>query len=116
MAEPKAQGDLTRKDAIARRAKFFRGLGDASRLAILDALAEGECSVQEIVMRTGLGQPNVSNHLRCLLECGLVSRRSEGRFARYRLSDARVAGLIGDVDRLLAATATGVEDCEHYVG
>ena len=109
-----AQGDLLEADALELRAKLFRGLGDPSRLAILDALVSSECSVQEIVRHTGLGQPNVSNHLRCLLECGLVSRRSEGRFVRYSLADRRVAGLIHDADQLLASTAIGIDNCERY--
>jgi len=108
------QDDLSAPDALELRAKLFRGLGDPSRLAILDALLSGERSVQEIVGHTGLGQPNVSNHLRCLLDCGLVSRRSEGRFVRYRLADRRVAGLIRDADQLLAATGIEIEDCERY--
>ncbi|SPJ22493.1 ArsR/SmtB family transcription factor [Palleronia abyssalis] len=106
--------DLLAHDALELRAKLFRGLGDPSRLAILDALVSDECSVQEVVGHTGLGQPNVSNNLRCLLDCGLVSRRSEGRFVRYRLADRRVAELIRAADRLLASTATGLGDCERY--
>lgn len=109
-----AQGDLLAADALELRAKLFRGLGDFSRLAILDALVSCERNVQEIVSHTGLGQPNVSNHLRCLLDCGLVSRRSKGRFVRYRLADRRVADLLRDADRLLAATGTGIDDCKRY--
>ena len=108
------QDDLSAADTLEPRAKLFRGLGDPSRLAILDALVSGERNVQEIVGHTGLGQPNVSNHLRCLLDCGLVSRRSEGRFVRYRLADGRVADLLRDADRLLAATGTGIDGCESY--
>ena len=108
------QDDLSAPHTVALRAKLFRGLGDPSRLAILDALVLDECSVQEIVGHTGLGQPNVSNHLRCLLDCGLVSRRSEGRFVRYRLADGRIAGLIQDADRLVASTATGLDNCKRY--
>ena len=109
-----AQGDLLAADALELRAKLFRGLGDPSRLAILDALVSGERNVQEIVGHTGLGQPNVSNHLRCLLDCGLVSRRNEGRFVRYRLADRRIADLIRDADQLLASTAVGVDACRSY--
>ena len=114
MTTQDVQDDLLAPDALELRAKLFRGLGDPSRLAILDALVAGERSVQEIVAHTGLGQPNVSNHLRCLLHCGLVSHRSEGRFVRYRLADRRVAELIRAADRLLASTATGLGDCERY--
>ena len=44
----------------------------------------------------------------------LVTRRSEGRFVRYRLADGRVADLLRDADRLLAATGTGIDGCESY--
>ena len=108
------QDDLSAADTLEPRAKLFRGLGDPSRLAILDALLSDERSVQEIVTQTGLGQPNVSNHLRCLLDCGLVSRRNEGRFVRYRLADRRVADLIREADQLLASIAVGVDACRSY--
>ena len=96
------------------RAKFFRGLGDESRILILDALCATELSVGEIVERTKLSQSNVSNHLRCLGECGLVTCKREGRFARYRISDPRVVGLLQAADALLSAVATGVEACGRY--
>ena len=74
-----------RKSAtIERRAKLFRGFADPSRLAILGALCNEPLAVHEIVERTELSQPNVSNHLRCLLDCGLVASDREGRFIRYR--------------------------------
>lgn len=99
---------------VERRAKLFRGLADPSRLAILDALRAGALAVQEIVERTDLAQPNVSNHLRCLSECGLVAKERDGRFVRYRLSDVRVAALLRDADALLDAVAVGVEACGNY--
>ena len=114
VTEQELQDDLSASDTLALRAKLFRGLGDPSRLVILDALLSDERNVQEIVANTGLGQPNVSNHLRCLLECGLVSRRSEGRFARYRLADSRVVDRIRDADALLALTAVRVDACRSY--
>ena len=114
MTTQDVQDDLSAPDTLELRAKLFRGLSDPSRLTILDALASDERNVQEIVGHTGLGQPNVSNHLRCLLECGLVSRRSKGRFVRYRLADRRVADLIRDADQLLASTANGVDACQSY--
>ena len=100
--------------ALERRAKLFRSLGDRSRLAILDALRAGDLTVGEIVDRTRLSQPNTSNHLRCLAECGLVRSEREGRFARYRLADHRVPALLDQADVLLRTVATGVEGCERY--
>ena len=50
----------------------------------------GEADGSQIVEITGLSQPNASNHLACLLDCGLVAREARGRYAFYRLADERV--------------------------
>ena len=79
---------------VELRAKLFRGLSDSSRLLILEALRAGPLSVGEIVNVTHLSQPNASNHLRCLSECGLVTGEQRGRFVHYRLSDPRFEALL----------------------
>ena len=79
---------------VADRAKLFRGLADPSRLAILEALRPGPLSVGQIVAATGLSQPNASNHLRCLSECGLVAGEARGRFVDYRLADLRIPATV----------------------
>jgi len=102
------QDDVSVPDTLDRWAKLFRGPGDPGRPAILDARVATERSVREIVSHAGLGQPNVSNHLRCLLYCAPVGRRSEGRFALCRLADSRIADLIRYSDRLLDPMAAGL--------
>jgi DNA-binding transcriptional ArsR family regulator len=97
--------------ALNLRAKFFRGLSDSSRLSILENLCAGPMNVSELVEATGLSQPNVSNHLACLRDCGLVSAQSEGRFVYYRLSDVRVRGLLLLADEVLTEVARGVYEC-----
>ena len=87
------------------QAKLFRGFSDRSRLAILEALRNGALPVGEIVRATGLTQPNVSNHLRCLSECGLVVGEQRGRFVHYRLGDEAVARMLRLADELLAGAA-----------
>lgn len=96
------------------RAKLFRGFADASRLAIVEALRTGALNVGDIVEETGLGQSNVSNHLACLLDCGLVVREQRGRFVFYRLSDGRVSELLRMADELLEEVAVGLEACRRY--
>ncbi|MDW8234953.1 MAG: metalloregulator ArsR/SmtB family transcription factor, partial [Roseiflexaceae bacterium] len=76
--------------AVELQAKLFRGFADPSRLAILEALRDGALTVSEIVQITGLTQSNVSNHLGCLRDCGLVTATPQGRFVYYELSDKRV--------------------------
>ena len=101
--------------ATGLKAKLFRGLSDPSRLAILESLRDGALTVSQIVEATGLGQSNVSNHLSCLWDCGLVAREQQGRYVRYRLSDQRVDGLLRLADELLADVAKGIYECTRYV-
>lgn len=105
---------VTEEQDVRLRARLFRGLSDASRLAIVEAVRPGPRSVGEIVDATGLGQSNVSNHLACLLDCGLVVREQRGRRAFYRIADARVDALLGLADALLSDVASGVGDCPRY--
>jgi DNA-binding transcriptional ArsR family regulator len=100
--------------SLELQAKLFRGFGDPSRLAILEALRKGALPVGEIVTATGLSQPNVSNHLRCLSDCGLVTGMPRGRFVHYRLSDPRIERLLAVADDLVQGTAQGVDACENY--
>ena len=93
-------------------AKYFRGLGDPSRLRILELLrAEQELSVGELVERLGLPQPKVSNHLACLRWCGFVEARREGRTVYNRIADARVATMLDLAESLLADNAEHVAAC-----
>src|SRR3989337_1629341 len=99
------------KTGLAVKAKLFRGFGDASRLSILDSLRHGPLTVSEIIEATGLSQSNVSNHLGCLRDCGLVAAEQEGRFVTYHLSDDRVGDLIATAESLLADVARGGYEC-----
>ncbi len=100
--------------SIELKAKLFRGFADSSRLAILEALRVGPFTVGEVVEATGLTQSNVSNHLGCLRDCGLVTSEQQGRFVRYELSDERVVALLGLAEELLADVAKGVYECTRY--
>lgn len=100
--------------ALALKAKLFRGFSDPSRLAILEALRDGPLSVGEIVSITGLSQPNTSNHLSCLFDCGLVVREQRGRYVYYRLGDDRVAPLLETADEILSDVAKGIYECTRY--
>jgi len=96
------------------KAKLFRGFADPSRLAILEALREGPRAVGEIVSATGLSQPNASNHLACLRDCGLVMSEKRGKYVHYQLSDPRVGELLTLAAALLADVAQGVYACTRY--
>ena len=105
---------VTVEPGIELKSKLFRGFSDGSRLSILEVLLEDEVTVSKIVERTGLSQPNVSSHLRCLSECGLARSRREGRHIYYRASDPRVHEIIQLAEELLADSAQGVYECTRY--
>jgi DNA-binding transcriptional ArsR family regulator len=96
------------------RAKLFRGLGDVSRLRVLEALRDGSLSAGEIVTRTGLSQPNASMHLACLAECGLVTWERRGKFVHYELADSRVVKLLDQAEDLLLHVGPLIEACPRY--
>ena len=96
------------------KARLFRGFSDPSRLKILETLRSGELTVGAIVEQTGLSQSNVSNHLSCMRDCGLVTAEPRGRFSAYRLSDPRVGELLLLAESLLADVARGVYECTRY--
>ena len=100
--------------AVALKAKLFRGFADPSRLSILDALRAGPLTVSEIVVATGLSQSNASNHLGCLRDCGLVVAEQAGRYVTYHLSDDRVGELLTLTESLLSDVARGVYECTRY--
>jgi DNA-binding transcriptional ArsR family regulator len=93
-------------------AKYFRGLGDPTRLRILELLRrEGQLSVGELVGRLGLSQPKVSNHLACLRWCGFIETRREGRTVYNQIADARVEAMLDLAESLLGDNAEHVAAC-----
>ncbi|MDS1271974.1 metalloregulator ArsR/SmtB family transcription factor [Lipingzhangella sp. LS1_29] len=83
-----------RLDAIHR---LGRALADPTRCRLLLALVDGPTHPADLAQQLGLTRQNVSNHLSCLRECGLVATASEGRRVRYTLVDARLAHALDDL-------------------
>src|SRR5437764_15465896 len=97
-------------------AKYFRVLGDRTRLRALELVAERERSVGELAGLLGEPQPKVSNHLACLRWCGFVVTRREHRTVHYRLADERVAAVIELGRQLLRSNAEHVAACRRVDG
>jgi DNA-binding transcriptional ArsR family regulator len=94
--------------------KYFRALGDPTRVRILELLQEhDELSVGEIVERLEQSQPKISNHLACLRWCGFVHTRREHPTVYYRVADERVTQLLGLGRALLADNAEHVAACRR---
>jgi DNA-binding transcriptional ArsR family regulator len=64
----------------------FNAMAEPRRREIVDALADGERPVNDLVRLLGLKQPQVSKHLRVLREVGVVDVREDGRRRLYRLN------------------------------
>lgn len=100
---------------LSIKAKLFKGLGDTTRLSILEILREeGETTTSEIVKKTRQSQSNISNHLSCLLDCGLVSNRREGKNIFYRLGNEKIIKLLEETDAILAEFANRIYSCVNY--
>lgn len=63
----------------------FAALGDPTRLAIIQRLAEGETSVQELARPFDISGPAISRHLKVLEQAGLISRRRDAQLRPCRL-------------------------------
>ena len=81
-------------DAVFERAaEIFASLSDASRLAVLRRVMEGEVYVGEVARCLGFKQPTVSKHLSILQAAGLVHSRREASKMFYSVADPMVMDL-----------------------
>ncbi len=91
--------------------KFFKGLGDSTRLRIIEALLGKERKVSELINLMGVPQSNVSNHLACLKWCGYINSRKEGTSIYYRISDDRVRKVLSLAKEIIADHAENLYSC-----
>jgi ArsR family transcriptional regulator, cadmium/lead-responsive transcriptional repressor len=87
--------------------RYFRVLGDPTRLRIVEALLEGERTVSDLVDLLGVPQSRVSNHLACLRWCRFVDSERRGRTVVYCISDERIARV------LELASSLAEPNCDH---
>src|SRR4051812_38061179 len=97
-------GDRAAKDALYDGfALVAKALGSGRRAEIVDVLAQGERSVEEVAGEIGQSVANPSQHLRHLARAGLLRSRRDGTRVYYSLASARV----GDLWRALRDVAAG---------
>jgi DNA-binding transcriptional ArsR family regulator len=85
--------------ALAPVADYFKVLSELSRLQVLCSLKSGSKNVTEIMEETGLGQANVSKHLKILAQAGIVSRTPQGVSVYYKIAEPFIfdlCELVGD--------------------
>jgi ArsR family transcriptional regulator, cadmium/lead-responsive transcriptional repressor len=76
-------------------------LADPTRRRMLTLLLAGPAYPAELAVVLDVSRAKVSNHLACLRGCGLVTATREGRQVRYELADARLAGALRDLARVV---------------
>jgi DNA-binding transcriptional ArsR family regulator len=93
----------------------LQALSEPRRVAILDALRDGEQPVGALVGRLGVSQPAVSKHLRVLKDAGLVEARVDAQRRLYRIRPEPLA----DLDEWLASYrqlwAAHLDRLEHHL-
>jgi DNA-binding transcriptional ArsR family regulator len=97
----------------AAAARFFRVLGDPTRLAILELLEDGERSVGQLVAAVGQSQPRVSTHLACLRHCGFVTADRRGKEVFYRMALGGLGEILQASAEVMAPLAERLATCER---
>jgi rhodanese-related sulfurtransferase len=101
-------------DAFAETA---RALASGRRAEIVDVLAQGERSVEELAGEVGQSLANTSHHLRSLARAGLVATRRDGTRIYYRLAGERVAELWAALREVAVEHVAGIDRlAEDYLG
>jgi rhodanese-related sulfurtransferase/DNA-binding transcriptional ArsR family regulator len=90
-------------------AVIARALASGARLELLDFLAQGERSVEDLAQISGLSLANTSKHLQQLKSAGLVQARRDGKHIRYGLADDRVLDAIAALRGLAESHLGAVE-------
>ena len=93
-------------------AKFFRGLGDASRLKILEHLLENESDIEELAELLKVPIQQVNRHLSCLAWCGYIIAREIDKRVYYMIADKRIEQLIKMAEGLMTNRAYFINTCK----
>jgi DNA-binding transcriptional ArsR family regulator len=96
--------------ATFRRHEGWEALGDPSRFAIVQRLAERPHAVGELADELPISRQAVSQHLRVLKTAGLVADRAEGTRRVYRLNPAGVSALKDQLDTFWRRALEGYQD------
>jgi rhodanese-related sulfurtransferase/DNA-binding transcriptional ArsR family regulator len=116
-----------KQDVYAQLARVGKALGHANRLELLEFVAQGPRSVEELANMARLSVANASKHLQELRQAGLVRARKEGLRVFYEVAGPDVVDLLAalrevaetrlaEVDQLLRTYVTARDDLEPIPG
>jgi rhodanese-related sulfurtransferase/DNA-binding HxlR family transcriptional regulator len=111
-------GDRAAKDALFDAfAEVAKALASGRRAEIVDLLAQGERSVDEIAAEIGQSVANTSHHLRAMARAGLLRTRRDGTRIYYALAGERVEALSAALRDVASEHVAGIERLtEAYLG
>jgi ArsR family transcriptional regulator len=110
MANPPEPTPKPKQALFAQLAIIARALGSGARLELLDFLAQGERSVEDLARVTGLSIANTSKHLQQLKAAGLAQARRDGKHVRYGLADDQVLDAVAALRGLAKTRSRAVAD------
>src|SRR5712671_2588895 len=103
-------GDRAAKDALFDAfAEVAKALASGRRAEIVDLLAQGERSVEEIANEIDQSVANTSHHLRAMARAGILTTRRDGTRIHYRLASERVADLWTALRGIATEHVAGIE-------
>jgi rhodanese-related sulfurtransferase len=112
-----------KREIFENLARIGNALSSAVRLDLIELLAQGERSVDELATLTGTTVANTSQHLQKLKQAGLIVGRKDAQFVRYRLAGDAVVALfhalgaagrayLADVDRIVRLYFSAKDEME----
>jgi ArsR family transcriptional regulator len=89
-----------KRDLYVQFAAVAKAIGNEHRLELLEHVAQGERSVEDLAQRAGLSVANASQHLQNLRRAGLVVGRRQAKFVLYRLADDAVLTMLSAMHKV----------------
>ncbi len=107
-----------KKRLFEQFARVAKALASPNRLELLEALAQGEKSVDALAQASEMSVANTSHHLQVLRDSGLAVSRKEGLQVFYRLSDEQIPSMLGCIRHVAEKQLAEVERIvrEHFDG
>ena len=98
-----------KREVFQQLARIGAALSSGVRLELLELLAQGERSVDQLSALTGTTVANASQHLQKLKQAGLIVARKQGQFVFYRITGDEVIGMLSALSRVGEAHVAEIE-------
>lgn len=98
-----------KREVFEQLARIGAALSSGVRLELLELLAQGERSVDQLSALTGTTVANASQHLQKLKQAGLIVARKQGQFVFYRIAGDEVIGMLSALSRVGEAHVAEIE-------